>query len=70
MDTESSIYVMFWLVKTWGLQIKGKTGEGMKYLPSSALFIGRQDKAGGTNSMIFPDSMCLQSVELPSRFGD
>ena len=57
-DTESSTYVLFWLLKTWGLQIKEKTVvKGQKYLLFLALSISRQDKAWGTK--IFPDSIVL-----------
>ena len=55
-DTESSTYVIFWLYKTWGLQIKEKTVvKGQKYLLFLALSISSQDKAWGTK--IFPDSI-------------
>ena len=57
-DTESSTYVLFWLLKTWGLQVKEKTVvKGQKYLLFLALSISRQDKAWGTK--IFPDSIVL-----------
>ena len=55
-DTESSTYVIFWLYKTWGLQIKEKTVvKGQKHLLVLALSISSQDKAWGTK--IFPDSI-------------